>query len=76
VKHIAVRVIDEPVRECSTRAARDFVRTVRSRLQAEVERQGEQATQTRSYQRLERSISPDALRQTWPEADIEAVLNP
>jgi hypothetical protein len=74
VKH-TVHVIDGSVRERSTRAAKDFVRMVRGRLQAEVRRQGQQATQTRSYQRLERSISPDALRKSWPEADIDSALN-
>jgi hypothetical protein len=76
VDHTAIHMIDGSVQEHSTQAAKDYVRMVRGRLQVEVERQGEQARQTRSYQRLERAISPEALRTTWPEADVDAALDP
>jgi hypothetical protein len=76
VSHTSVHVIDGSVRESSTRAAADYVRMVRGRLRAEVERAGPQVKQTRSYQRLERGIEPEVLRKTWPEANMNAVLKP
>jgi hypothetical protein len=62
------------VRERSTRAARDYVNTVRSQLRAELSRHGEQARTWRSYQQLQRRISPEQLRRTWPHADLDQAL--
>jgi hypothetical protein len=71
-----IRVVGtgDSVRECSTRAATEFVRAVRRQLQVEVERRGERATQSHRYRQLQHSISPEALRRTWPNADVEAAL--
>jgi hypothetical protein len=73
----SVRVVGtgDSLRECSTRAAREYVRAVRRRMQAEVERHGERAKQSGSYRRLQDGISPEALRRSWPDADIEAALD-
>jgi hypothetical protein len=72
----SVRVVGaaDSVRERSTRAATAFVQAVRHQLQVEVERRGERATQSRSYQQLQHRISPEALRRTWPNADVDAAL--
>ena len=62
------------VRKRSTEAAREYVRVVRSRLQMEQARHGPDAVIYRSYQDLERSITPEELRRLWPHADVEAAL--
>lgn len=62
------------VQDRSTSAARDFVASVRLRLQMETYRHGERAKHLRSYQELERRIAPEELRRVWPHADIEAAL--
>jgi hypothetical protein len=71
-----VRVVGtaESVRECSTRAAREYVQAVRRQLLIEVERRGERAKQSPSYRQLQHSISPEALRRTWPNADLDTAL--
>ena len=46
----------------------------RDRLAAELARYGPQARQRRSFQQLERSISPEELARVWPAADLEVVL--
>ena len=67
-------VVNGHIEEHSTRAAIDFVRTVRLQLDLQVRRHGPGAVNGREHRRLARSITPDALRETWPEADVERVL--
>lgn len=62
------------VQDRSTSAARDFVASVRLRLQMETYRHGERAQYLRSYQELERRIAPEELERVWPHADIDAAL--
>ncbi len=72
----SVRVVGstDSLRERSTHAASAFVQAVRRQLQVEIERRGERATRSRSFQTLQHSISPEALRKTWPNADVDAAL--
>ena len=69
-----IPLMNGEIRERSTEAARDFVLVTRDRLNAEVAREGEQATSHRSYQRLQQAISQDELSRTWPHADLTLVL--
>jgi hypothetical protein len=74
VSQMSPEVVRDALREDSTRAARAFVEAVRLRLQSEVGRHGEQVTQSRSYRRIQHSISPEVLRVIWPHADVDAAL--
>jgi hypothetical protein len=64
----------EDVRQRSTQAARSYVLATRQRMGAELGRSGAQARESRNYQQLERSITPEALARTWPQADLDEVL--
>lgn len=68
-------VIQGSVRARSTLAAREYVASVRSRLQSEEHRHGERAKGMRSYQDLERRITPDEIRRVWPYADVDEALS-
>ena len=63
------------VRERSTEAAREFVCLTRDRMLLEVQRHGNDVIVSRSYGYLVRSIEPDELLRTWPQADVERALN-
>jgi hypothetical protein len=63
---------NDTVSRQSTEAAREYVRVVRARLQMELARYGHEAQFRRSFQQLERSITPEELQRTWPYADIDA----
>jgi hypothetical protein len=72
---MAVRVVTPAtVQTSSTDAAREYVRTVQTKLAAEVQRYGDRATTRPSYVRLLRSITPEALQEMWPHADVHAAL--
>lgn len=62
------------LQERSTEAAREYVRAVRSRLEMEVARHGDDAVLTRSYHDLQRSIAAEELARIWPYADLESAL--
>ena len=65
---------DDMVQQHSTDAARRYVLVTRERMRAELARDGIEVTRRRSYRRLEQTITPSALAQVWPHADIEAAL--
>ncbi len=67
-------LINGDLRERSTEAARDYVLAARSHLQAETSHSGERASRQRSYRRLERTITVEALLRTWPYADVQQAL--
>lgn len=69
-----IHLVNGNLVERSTEAARNFVLVTRDRLDAEVAREGDQAAEHRSFQRLQHAISPDELLRTWPNADLTLVL--
>jgi hypothetical protein len=72
---MGVRVVNSAgVQASSTDAAREYVRTVRTKLSAEVQRYGDRAMTRPSYLRLQASIQPAALQGMWPHADVRAAL--
>ena len=72
----SVVIINGGIEEHSTRAASDFVRAVTEHLDLSLERYGPRAAQGGEYRRQQRSIPPDALLETWPQADLARVLGP
>jgi hypothetical protein len=70
-----VRVVSNgALEERHTEAAKNYVWTVRSRLEMEVARHGRDALQSRSGQELQRSITPEELVRMWPYADVNEAL--
>lgn len=67
-------LIHGSIRERSTKAARDYVSTVRAQLRSELSRHGETVKNMRSHQELARRISPEELRRNWPHADLDEAL--
>ena len=69
-----VTLVNGDVRQRSTQAAQEYVRTTRNRLEAQLASHGPGVRQLRSYQQLERSIAEVEVARMWPLADLDAVF--
>ncbi len=69
-----VTLVNGDVRQRSTQAAQEYVRSTRNRLEAQLASHGPGVRALRSYQQLESAITEEEIARMWPLADLEEVF--